>query len=64
MVAAVMVLLQLVDSFSVIKGLVGQGGFSLNAAQNIKGAYDRGGRRWFSLVWCLAPPLPPVVCRC
>lgn len=41
LVAAVMVLLQLVDSFSVIKGLVGQG-FSLNAAQNIKGAYDRG----------------------
>lgn len=41
LVAAVMVLLQLVDSFSVIKGLTGQG-LPLMAAQNIKGAYDRG----------------------
>ncbi|MCY9807575.1 polysaccharide biosynthesis protein [Lentilactobacillus senioris] len=41
LVAAVMVLLQLVDSFSVIKGLIGQG-LPLQMAQNIKGAYDRG----------------------
>ena len=41
LVAAVMVLLQLVDSFTVIKGLLAQG-MPLGMAQNIKGAYDRG----------------------
>jgi polysaccharide transporter, PST family len=39
--ASLMVMMQLIDSFSVIKGLIGHG-WSLLEAQNGKGIYDRG----------------------
>lgn len=41
LVAAVVILLQLVDSFSVMRGLVRQG-LPIEAAKSVKGVYDRG----------------------